>query len=105
MIKVVYYWEMAPDADIEAFEKWYYEVHVEEVRRYPGLKKYQLNRALTEGVPDPPGVSVFRTAELFFDTMEDIPERLKAVPPLSSIGEYGAINLKRVYFESEDIAL
>ena len=105
MIKVAYYWEMAPDADIDAFEKWYYEVHVEDVKVYPGLKKYVLNKAVTEGVPEEPGVKVYRTAELFFDSFEDIPQRLKRVPPISDITDYGAINLRRVYYESEDVQL
>lgn len=105
MIKVVYYWEMAPDADIEAFERWYYDVHVEEVKRYPGLKRYVLNRAITEGAPDAPGLKVYRTAELFFESFEDMPERLKAVPPVSGVSDYGAVNLRRVYYQSEEVPL
>lgn len=105
MIKAVYYWEMAPDADLEAFEKWYYDVHVEEVRRFPGVKKYVVSKAITveEGAPAAPGMRVYRTAELYFDSIDDMPKRLKRIPPISDVTAYGAVNLRRVYFITEDV--
>jgi len=107
MIKVVYYWEMAPDADMEAFEKWYYDVHVEEVKRYPGLKKYVLNKTISveEGAPEEPGMKVYRTAELYFDSFDDMPNRLKHVSVISGVTDYGAINLRRIYYITEDVLL
>ncbi len=70
MYKVVAFWGPPKDSDIEAFEKYYWDVHVPLARKVPGLKKLTLTRADAglEGAAAP----FYRVAELWFDSAEAV---------------------------------
>ncbi|HVC43701.1 MAG TPA: EthD family reductase [Candidatus Binataceae bacterium] len=68
MYKVVAFWGAPKPSDLEAFEKYYAEVHVPLARRVPHLRKLVLTRTENglEGAPAP----FHRVAELLFDNPE-----------------------------------
>lgn len=68
MYKIVAIWGSPKDSDIEAFEKYYHDVHVPLARKVPGLKKLVLTRIDSglEGAKPP----FYRVAELYFDSKE-----------------------------------
>ncbi len=65
VFKVVLIYNLKEGINPEEFERWFYQVHIPDVKRYPGIRKIVANKVI--GTPDgsPPGY--YRTAELHFD--------------------------------------
>ena len=108
LIKVTYSWSLPPHVDRKKFEDWYLDQHVADtIQKYSGPKlvKYVVNRALSDSIPNGPASVIHRMAELFFPSLDDLPERFKRVPPYSDVLEYGAVGLLRTYWHSEEVIL
>lgn len=70
MYKIVAFWGTPKPADVEAFEKYYWDTHVPLARKVPHLRKLILTRTDTglEGSP----AAFHRVAELHFDDPEQL---------------------------------
>lgn len=71
MYKIVAFWSAPKPAEVEAFEKYYWDVHVPKAQLVPALRGIELTRIDVgiEGAAPP----FYRVAELYFDS----PEALK----------------------------
>lgn len=72
MYKIVAFWSAPKPAEVQAFEKYYWDVHVPKAQLVPGLRGIELTRidAGLEGAPSP----FYRVAELYFDGPEAMKE-------------------------------
>src|SRR5271168_3920488 len=68
MYKIVAFWSAPRKSDVEAFEKYYAEVHVPKAEIVPGLRRLELTKIDSgiEGAAAP----FYRVAELCFDSPE-----------------------------------
>ena len=73
--KVILVYNLKAGINPDDFEKWFYDVHIPDVKRYPGIRKVVANKVV--GTPDgsPPGY--YRTAELHFDDRQTFEEAWK----------------------------
>jgi uncharacterized protein (TIGR02118 family) len=70
MYKIVAFWSAPKKSEVEAFEKYYADVHVPLAALVPGLRKLELMKVDSgiEGAAAP----FYRVAELTFDNAEDM---------------------------------
>ena len=68
MYKIVAFWSAPKESDIEAFEKYYRDVHVPKAALVPGLRRLALTKIDSgiEGAAPP----FYRVAELYFDSAD-----------------------------------
>jgi uncharacterized protein (TIGR02118 family) len=68
MYKIVAFWSAPKTSDVEAFEKYYADVHVPLAALVPGLQRLELTKVDSgiEGAEPP----FYRVAELNFDSAE-----------------------------------
>ncbi|MBI3989601.1 MAG: EthD family reductase [candidate division NC10 bacterium] len=73
--KLVVVYNLKQGVKPEDFEQWFAQVHIPDVKRYPGIRKVVANKVV--GTPDgsPPGY--YRTAELHFESREAFEEAWK----------------------------
>jgi len=108
LIKVTFGWSLAPDLDRAKFEQWYLDDHVRDaIQTYAGPKlvKYVVDSMITSASTDGPPTDLYRQAELFFPSLDDLPERFKAIPPRSDVLDHGAAQLVRTFWRSEEVIL
>ncbi len=108
LIKVTFGWSLAPDADRVKFERWYLDDHVRDaIQKYAGPKlvKYVVDSMISSAATDGSTTDLYRQAELFFPSADDLPERFKALPPRSDVLAHGAARLVRTYWRSEEVIL
>jgi len=68
MYKIVAFWGAPKPSDVEAFEKYYAEVHVPLARKVPGMRRLILTR--TDKGLEGAAPTFYRVAELIFDSEE-----------------------------------
>ncbi len=108
LVKVIFGWSLGPEVDRPRFEQWYLEDHVRDaIQTYAGPKlvRYVVNNLIDSASTDGSTIDVYREAELFFPSLDDLPERFKAVPPRSDVLTHGAARLVRTYWRSEEVIL
>ncbi len=68
MVKAILGYDIEPGMSVEAYEEWLRQIHVEDLRRIPGLRRVVFNtvRGIVRGE-----TTFYRIAELHYDSMED----------------------------------
>lgn len=74
MIKAILGYDIVPGMTVEEYEKWLREIHIPDLLKIPGLKKFVLNTVKEKVMP---GMTFYRIAELHYDSMEAFEEARK----------------------------
>ena len=92
MYVVVAFWGAPSDSEVDAFEKYYRDVHVPLARKVPGLKRLTLTRTASglEGAEP----AFYRVAELYFDNREAL-ERSEKSPQWTAMRQDAAKMIER----------
>ena len=75
-VKLVGTWGIPADSDAAEVDRYYFEVHVPNVRRIPGLRKHVLMKGVSNGAGGHP--PFHRGAEAWFDSREDLERALSS---------------------------
>ena len=67
MVKAILGYDIMPGMTVEEYEKWLREIHIPDLLKIPGLRKFVLNTVKGKVIP---GMSFYRVAELHYDSME-----------------------------------
>ena len=91
-------------ADVEAFDRHYFEKHVPLAKKLPGLRRYEVNAG---AIASPQGESAYHLiATLHFDSMAAVqaafasPEGKAAAGDLANFGQAG---VELNFFDSKDV--
>ena len=74
MFKAILGYDILPGMTVEEYEKWLREIHIPDLLKIPGMKKFVLNTVKEKIIP---GMSFYRIAELHYDSMEAFEEARK----------------------------
>ena len=69
MVKAILGYDIVPGMSFEQFEKWFREIHIPDLSKIPGLKKFVINTVKDVVRPDVK-TKFFRIAELHYESME-----------------------------------
>lgn len=67
MVKAILGYDIFPGISVEDYEKWLFEIHLEDLKKIPGLKRVVFN-TVCDTVME--GASFYRIAELHYENME-----------------------------------
>jgi hypothetical protein len=108
LVKVTFGWSLAPNADRKTFEQWYLDGHVRDVvQKYggPSMVKYVVNSVIESAATDGATTDLYREADLYFPSLDALPERFRLVPPRSDVLDHGASRVVRTLWRSEEVIL
>lgn len=108
LVKVTFGWSLAPGVDRAKFEEWYLDDHVRDaIQKYAGPKlvKYVVNSFIGTASTDGSTTDLYREAELYFPSLDALPDRFRTVPPRSDVLDHGAGRLVRTFWKSEEVIL
>jgi uncharacterized protein (TIGR02118 family) len=99
MIKGITLWKLPNGVTEKDFESWYEDKHVPEVRKVPGLLRYETGRIMPErAAPD----SYYRMAEFTFESLEAMDAAMKSPQWAAAVADAGTwiASPARYFFET-----
>jgi hypothetical protein len=67
MVKAILGYDIVPGVTVAEYEKWLFEIHLEDLKKIPGLKRVVFNTVCGTVMG---GTSFYRIAELHYENME-----------------------------------